>query len=154
ENIRDVVAEVYDIEIPDLADSSRPAHPLDPGPLIQNVARLSGATLSLSLVAARQLLGMADAPIGGAAQAAGIISILQGIPIIRNGLRRLLGRDAADVAVAAPSIVSLAASQNPLGLALIGAGSLRMLTEVIPQRAAWKRYEARLDGFASAHRGA
>jgi calcium-translocating P-type ATPase len=156
EDIRDLIAEVTDIGLPDLPGESEPAHPLDPGPLIQSIARLSGAALGLGLVAASRLLGTAPDPGVGAAAArtASIISVLQGIPVFRNGLRRLLGRDIAEVTVATPMIVSLTTSHNPLGLTLTAAESLRTLTEVVPRRAAWHRYEERLSGVASAEPGA
>src|SRR5262249_49667062 len=70
--------------------------------------------------------------------------ILQGIPAFRYGIRRLVGRDAADLLIYVPTIVSLTLSTSIPGLVLMGAEALRLLTEVVPRRAAWRRYEERL----------
>ena len=155
EDIRDLIGEIESIELPDLFDDVNPTHPMDPGPLIQSVARLVGASLGLGAVAIARAAGRGETPGSGVAvQTAGIISILQGIPIVRNGLRRLLGRDGADLAIAAPSVVTLTTSNNPLGLTLVGAESLRLLTETVPRRNAWMRYERMVGGLASAQAGA
>ena len=79
---------------------------------------------------------------------------MQGVPAVRYGLRRLLGRTAADLLLNVPNLVALALSGNPLGLAVTGAESVRLLTEVVARRGAWKAYEARIGGVAAAHAGA
>ncbi|HEV2405556.1 MAG TPA: haloacid dehalogenase, partial [Ktedonobacterales bacterium] len=155
EDIRDLLSQIDEIDLPELPGEANPTHPLDPGPLIQSVARLVGASLGLGALAVARVGGAGEIPGSGfSAQVASVISILQGIPVVRNGLRRLLGRDIADLAVAAPSVVTLTTSNNPLGLALVGAESLRLVTETIPRRDAWRRYEGMLGGLASAQPGA
>ena len=155
EDIRDLLSEIDDVELPELPGEANPAHPMDPGPLIQSVARLIGSSLGLVAVGLSRASGRGETPGSGAAgQIASVISILQGIPLVRNGLRRLLGRDVADVAIAAPSVVTLTTSNNPLGLILIGAESLRLLTETVPRRNTWQRYERMIGGLPSAQPGA
>ncbi|HEX6779651.1 MAG TPA: HAD-IC family P-type ATPase, partial [Ktedonobacterales bacterium] len=83
-----------------------------------------------------------------------VISILQGFPFVRNGLRRLLGRDLADIALAAPGIVSLTLSGSPVGLVLTLAEATRLLTEVVQRRDAWKHYHERIQHAPSDRPGA
>ncbi|HET8629043.1 MAG TPA: hypothetical protein VFL91_16600, partial [Thermomicrobiales bacterium] len=155
-DLEDFLAEITGMELPDLPGQDQPSHPLDPAPLIQSATRTVGAGLGLGLLASRRLLGVTSPPAGGAtaAQVAGIIGIVQGFPITRNGLRRLLGRDTADILFQGAAIVSLALSGSPLGLSVTGAEALRLLTEVVARRRAWKRYEERLGDAAAAHPGA
>ncbi len=152
----DLIAEVTGMELPDLPEEDRPAHPLDPAPLIQSAARTAGAATGLALLAARRLAGSQGPPISNSTPAviASTIGIVQGFPGTRKGLRALLGRNAADNLVQGAAIVSLALSGSPLGLALTGGESLRLLTEVVARQAAWRRYEERLSGAASAQPGA
>ncbi len=155
-DLQDLLSEVSGIELPDLPGEDRPTHPLDPQPLIQSAGRTVGAGLGLALLAGRQLAGLQGPPLPGGlpARAAGVIGIVQGFPATRNGLRTLLGRDLADLLFQGLAIVSLALAGSPLGLALTGAESLRLVTEIVARRRAWKRYEARLDTAASAEPGA
>jgi calcium-translocating P-type ATPase len=83
-----------------------------------------------------------------------MIGIVQGFPVTRNGFRAILGRHVADLLFQGAAIVSLLLSGNPLGLALTAAESLSLLTEVVPRRAAWQRYEDRLADVHAAHAGA
>src|SRR5438128_8730425 len=119
-DLEDLLADVADVELPDLPGEDRPAHPLDPGPLIQSATRRIGATLGLGLLTTRQLLGFQEElpGAGAATQIASIIGILQGIPPIRYGLRRLFGRTVADLLVNIPAIITLTLSSSPLGLLL------------------------------------
>src|SRR5439155_1325597 len=152
----DLLADVADLEAPALPGEDRPAHPLDPAPLLQSATRTVGAALGLGLLAARQLAGMEASSVApaGPATVAGIIGILQGFPLTRHGLRVLLGRHVADLLFSGAAIVSLTLAGSPLGLAITGAEALRLLTEVVARRAAWRRYEERLEGVASAEPGA
>ncbi len=151
----DLIAEITGMELPEVPGEDRPTHPLDPGPLIQSSSRLFGAALGLGIIAARRALGIQQPIIPGprAAQTAVIIGILQGFPFVRNGLRRLLGRNVADVVLTAPGIITLTLSGSPLGLALAGAEALRLLTEVLPRRSAWRRYEEQVRHAPSARPG-
>ncbi len=152
-DIRDLLSAVVDVELPDLPGEDNPSHPLDPAPLLQSAARTVGAGLGLSLLTAQQVAGVQVAS-PGAARAAGLIGILQGFPFTRNGLRALLGRDLSDLVLSGVGIVTLALAGSPLGLALTGAEALRLLTEVVARRAAWRRYEEHLLGMADATPGA
>src|SRR5439155_22805406 len=73
---------------------------------------------------------------------------------IRNGLRRSLGADTADLVFSSANILTLAFANSPLGLLVIGSESVILLGEVLARRAAWRRYEQRLDGAAAAEPGA
>ena len=151
-DLEDLLADVSDVELPDLPGEDRPVHPLDPGPLIQSAARTIGATLGLGLLTTRQLLGFQEElpGAGAATQIASIIGILQGIPPIRYGLRRLFGRTVADLLVNIPAIITLTLSGSPLGLLLTGAESVRLITEVHARQTAWRRHEERVANAPSA----
>lgn len=148
----DLIAEVADLELPDLPGEDRPAYPLDPGPLVQSAARLVGTALGLGFLTARRLIGREELPPGAeaAAYAAGMIGLFQGIPPLRHGLRRVLGRTMADLLVNIPGIITLTLSSSSLGLALVGTESLRLFTEVQARRSAWKQHEARVAQAPSA----
>ena len=153
EDIRDLLTDVEGVELPDLPGEDNPTHPLDPAPLAQSATRTTGAAIGLGLVAARQVAGVTvSAP--GAAQASGIIGIVQGFPVTRNGVRAILGRNLSDLLFSGANIVALALSGNPLGLTVTGLESLRLLTEVVARRHAFKRYEDRLGDVADAQPGA
>ncbi|WP_220201360.1 cation-translocating P-type ATPase [Reticulibacter mediterranei] len=144
-NLDDLIADVAGLELPELPEEDRPAYPLDPGPLIQSMTRTIEATLGLGFFATRRLLGFVE-PLPGANTAlnvASIIGILQGIPPLRYGLRKLLGRTAADLLFNIPGILSLTLAESPLGLAVVGIESLRLLTEVLARRTAWRDHEER-----------
>ncbi len=145
-DLEDILSDVSSVELPDLPGEDAPAHPLDPGPIIQGSTRIIGSVLGLGLLVTRQLIGT-QSPLPGAGvavQISSIIGILQGIPPIRYGLRRLLGRTTADLLVNVPSIVTLTLAGSPLGLAVTGAESLRLTTEVSARQAAWRQYEEQI----------
>jgi cation-transporting ATPase I len=151
-DLDDLVAQVVDLELPELPGEDRPLFPLDPGPLIQSFTRTVGATLGFGLLSVRRLVGFTE-PLPGAGvalQVASIIGILQGLPPVRYGLRHLLGRTAADLLLNIPGILSLTLAGSPLGLAVTGLESLRLLTEVQSRRAAWCRHEERISHAPSA----
>ncbi len=148
----DLISEVADLELPDLPGEDRPAYPLDPGPLVQSAARMAGTALGLGFLTFRRLIGREELPPGAetAAYAAGMIGLFQGIPSLRHGLRRGLGRTMADLLVNVPGIITLTLSNSSLGLALVGTESLRLFTEVQARRSAWKQHEARVAQAPSA----
>jgi len=153
EDIRDLLSDVEGVELPDLPGEDNPTHPLDPAPLVQSATRTTGATIGLGLIAAQQVAGVTvSAP--GAAQVSGIIGIVQGFPATRNRLRAILGRNVSDLLFSGANIVALALSGSPLGLTVTGLESLRLLTEVVAHRRAYKRYEERLGDAADAEPGA
>ncbi len=154
-HLDDLIAEVSGLELPDLFGEDRPAYPLDPGPLIQGTTRTIGAALGFGFLTLQRLFnaGGEASRVSGAAQVSAIIGVFQSIPFVRYGLRRLLGRTGADLLINVPGVISLALAGNPLGLALTGAESVRLVTEVMARRTAWKTYVGRLDDVASAQPG-
>ena len=153
EDIRTLLSDVVAVELPDLPGEDNPTHPLDPAPLIQSAARTTGAAIGLGLVTAQQVAGVTvSSP--GAVRASAVIGLVQGFPATRNGLRALLGRNVSDLLFGGANIVALALSGNPLGLAVTGLESLRLLTEVVARRRAFARYEERLGAVAAAAPGA
>ena len=151
-DLEDLIAEVAGVELPELPGEARPAYPLDPGPLLQSVIRFSGSMLGLGLLTTRQLLKVQE-PLPGASTAshiASILAILQGIPPVRYGLRKLLGRTVSSLLISVPSIITLTIAGRQLGLVVNGMESLRLLTEVNAQRAAWRRHEEREEHAAPA----
>ncbi|HEV2093186.1 MAG TPA: HAD-IC family P-type ATPase [Rubrobacter sp.] len=155
-DLEDLIAEVSGMELPASPGEERPAHPLDLGPARQSATRTAGAGFGLGLLAARRLVGLEGPPVRGAgpAIAAATIGILRGYPVLRDGLRRLLKPDTADLVFAAAGIITQALSGSPLGLALSGAEALRLFTEVRARSAAWRRYEEGLENTASSLPGA
>src|SRR5260370_20117176 len=149
----ELLAEIAGLELPDLPGEDRPAYPLDPGPLLQGAMRTLGSGLGLGLLAARRLAGSEGAlpTASAAAHAAGLIGLFPGIPPVRFGLRRLLGRTAADLVFNVPGIITLTIAGSTLGLALSGAEALRLFTEVRARQAAWRRHEERIPSAPSAH---
>ncbi|MHB1423448.1 MAG: cation-translocating P-type ATPase [Gemmataceae bacterium] len=152
----DLLSRVADVELPDLPGEDRPAHPLDSGPLIHAAARTVGAALGLALIVARRLAGWTTpaSRVRTAATAAGIIGLLRSFPFLRNGLRQLLGSNAADLVFSSASVITLALAGSPLGLTVTGVEGLLLLTEVMARRSSWRRYEDRLQGTAAAEPGA
>ena len=151
-DIDDLIAEVVGMELPEFPGEDRPAHSLDPAPLIQSAIRLIGSALGLGLLTTRQLLHI-EKPLPGASTAvhiAGIFGIVQGIPSFRYGLRKLLGQTTATLLVSLPNIVALTLANSPLGLTANGLESLRLLTETQAERNAWRRHEERVKNAASA----
>jgi cation transport ATPase len=155
-DLHDILARIAEMELPDLPGEDRPAHPLDRSPLFQAVARTVGAALGLGFLLFRRLAGtlVPSRRVRTAATAAGIVNLLRSFPVVRNGLRRLLGRDAADLTFSALSVVTLTFAQSPFGLALTGTEGLLLLTEVLARRASWRRYEEQLCGAEAAEPGA
>ena len=155
-DLEDLLAEVEQIELPEMPGEDRPEQPLDPKPLIQSAARTAGAAVGIGVLVLRRLLGATGRPRGAraAATAAGVIGLLRGFPAVRNGLRHLFGRDVADLAFSSANVLTLTFAASPLGLAVIGLESALLLNEVLARRGAWRRYEERVGGAADAEPGA
>jgi len=155
-DLQDLLADLSSLELPDLPGEDRPAHPLDRAPLVQSSTRVVGSVLGLGLLAVRRALGSDGPPVGssGPAEVAATVGILEGLPPVRFGLRRLLGRDRAQLALSGAAIASLSLSGSPLGLVLSGTTAWRLVTEVRARRAAWEDYEARLEEATTAEPGA
>jgi hypothetical protein len=144
--LEDLVAEIAGLELPELPEETRPSDPLDPGPLLQSAIHFAGATLGLALISTRHLLRKQQ-PLPGAATASNIastISIIQGIPALRYGLRKLFGNTVASLLVSIPNVITLTIAERQAGLLVSALEALRLLTTTYAQRSAWKRYEARL----------
>ncbi len=148
----DLICEVAAFELPELPEEDHPAHPLDPGPLIQGAARTIGAVLGFGVLGVRRLVGIVEPlPAAGVAiQVSSVLSIVQSLPPIRYGLRQLFGRTIADLLLNVPAIISLTLAGSPLGLAVVGAESLRLAAEVFTRQAAWRRHEERIAHVPSA----
>ena len=155
-DLDDLVGLVADVELPDTLGEDRPIDPLDPAPLVQSIARAAGVAIGVGLLAVQQLPRFAESPMGSetAAQVAGLLGIVRGFPVVRNGLRKLLGPNIADLALSLPNILALALSNSPLGLGVTGAESVRLLSEVQARRAAYERYEERVGVSAATTPGA
>ena len=154
-SMQDVLADLSRVELPDLPGEDRPAHPLDPAPVIQSGARLAGATLGLIFLGAQRALGMqsSGAVVQVPAVAAGAIGIVDGTPPLRDRLRHALGRDRAQLLLSGATIVSLTLSGSPLGLLVAGGGALRLFTEARLRRDMWRDYERRISDAADAQPG-
>ncbi len=155
-DLDDLISIVSGLEIPDLPGEDHPVHPLELGPFIQSATRFIGATLGLGLQAVRRLLGVTE-PLPGsgvAIQTASVIGILQSIPPLRFGLRRLLGRTVADLLFGIPGLIALTIAGSTIGIALSGGESLRLLTETYARRTAWRHHEERVANAPSAQPGA
>jgi len=151
-DIDDLIAEVMDVELPELPDEARPAHPLDPGPLVQSAIRLVESSLGLGTLTTRKLFHI-EKPLPGASVAAhiaGIFGVVQSIPSFRYGLRKRLGPTAATLLVSLPNMLALTLAGSPLGLVTNSLESLRLLTETQTRRNAWLRHEERVKNAASA----
>ncbi len=155
-DLEDIVCEITSLELPEVPGEDRPAHPLDPAPLVQSTLRTVGASLGLGWLGLRTLPALAGTQsfTSSAAWAAGIIGLLQGFPIFRNTFRMLLGRNLASLLFNGAGIVALTLAGSPLGLTVSGLEALRLLTEVVARRKAWRRYEERLEGTRSLEPGA
>jgi calcium-translocating P-type ATPase len=155
-DLDDVLNEVAKLELAPRPGEDRPEHPLDPAPLVQSSARLIGAGLGLALLAVRRAIKAETALVHShvPATVAGTVGIAEGMPPLRAGLRKLLGRDRAQLVVGAASIASLTFAGSPVGLLVTAASALRLLTEVRARRAAWAAYEERLKEASEAVHGA
>ncbi len=145
DDLDNLFAELTGMDLPDTLDDDEPDDPLDPGPLVQSAARTAGATLGLTLITSRRLANR-EHPIdtAGAVRATAVVGVLSGLPLVRNGARRLFGRDVADILLSVPAILGLALSDSPIGLLLSAAEGVRLLSEVMLRRASWRRFEERL----------
>jgi calcium-translocating P-type ATPase len=152
-DLEDLISEISGMELPDLPGETNPEHPLDPAPLIQSASRAIGATLGLGILATRRAFGIQEPVIPGFGTASAVISLLQGIPFVRNSLRQLLGRNLADLVLTAPGILTLTLSSNPLGLALTASEAVRILTEIMQRRSSWQQHEERMRHAPSARPG-
>ena len=155
-DLEELIAEVADIELPDIPEEDHPRDPRDPAPLIQGGTRVAGAALGLGLLALQQLPGVRQPLVDPSipANISGVIGILRGFPFLREGMRRLFGRNVADVTLSVPNIATLALSGNGLGLAVTGGESAILFDEVRRRQATYRHYEEHLQNIAAATPGA
>jgi magnesium-transporting ATPase (P-type) len=154
--LEDILTEVTHLELPHLVEEDRPEHPLDPAPLIQGAARAVGSVIGLIVLTWRRLSAPAPAVSTGhnlTATAAGVMNLVQGIPVVRRTVQRFLGRHGGDLTSAGLGIVTLTAANFATGLIVAGVESLFLLGEVTARRGAWRRYEDRLDTVVSEEPG-
>jgi calcium-translocating P-type ATPase len=85
---------------------------------------------------------------------AGVFNLIQGAPVVREGIRSMLGRKTADAITNSGSLFSLTAANIPLGLIVAGLEGFLLAEEVTARRAAWRRYENNIDTSVSALPGA
>jgi calcium-translocating P-type ATPase len=156
--LRELIALVARVELPGMPGEDRPAHPLDPMPFWQSLARAVGSLIGLSIITYRRLATPVTSPIatghGPMSTVAGVVNLVHGFPFVRHRLNRWMGRDRAELALDALSIITLTVANYPLGLVVTGLDALLLLGEVSARRAAWRRYEENLDSTASAEPGA
>lgn len=147
-DLDDIIAQIADIELPEEPGEDRPADPLDPRQARQSAVRTIGAALGLGLIGLQQTPGfqrpLVDPEIP--VTVASVIGILRGFPFIRNGTRKLFGRDAADLLLSLPNVAALALSNSTLGLTVSGLESVRLWTEASARQAAWRHYAEQLEG--------
>jgi cation-transporting P-type ATPase I len=154
--LEDLLAEIEKLERPELPGEDTPRHPLDPTPLAHSSSRTLGALLGLGLLAARRAIGAQGPPVTrpGPAEVAGALGIVEGLPPVAERVEAALGPTGGQLLFGGVGLASLTFSGSALGLAVAGAGALRLVLEVRARRAAWREYEARLGGKASPHPGA
>lgn len=152
-DLEGLLGEITGVDLPDVPDVDQPSHPLDPQPLIDNAARLGGAVAGLTLLAVRRATGAHGAPLARAAEMAALFGIVEGLPPVREGVRRVTGQERSELVFGGMTIASLALAGSPLGLAVSGASALRLVTEIRARRNAFTEYQDRA-GEADVHPGA
>jgi cation-transporting P-type ATPase I len=156
ESIQGVLDEIADLELPGAEGEEIPAHPLDPASIIEGGAKTIGATLGLLLLVGRKIAGSegAPVPVQGPGEVAGAIGLVEGIPPVAHRIESTLGHQRKELLFAATALIGMSASGNALGLMFAGAAALRLLTESVSRRRAWREYEQRLGSRAAVHPGA
>jgi cation-transporting ATPase I len=153
--LQEVLDEIADLELPADGEQEIPAHPLDPGPIIESGANTLGAGLGLIMLLGRRLTGSEGPPVSqGAGEIAGTVGLIDGIPALSGRLEDALGQERKKLALGATAVLTMSASGNPIGLAFAGAAALRVLTESLARRRAWRDYELRTAEHPDAHPGA
>ncbi|MGZ6641798.1 MAG: HAD-IC family P-type ATPase [Solirubrobacteraceae bacterium] len=157
EDLTGILDDIGDLEPPpEPGEHEPPAHPLDPGPVIEGAAKLTGAGLGIGLLLARRALGASLAPIErqGPGEIAGMVGLLESIPPVGRGLEHAVGHERKELAVGVVATVAMTSSGSLLGLLFAGSAGLGLLTEARARRSAWRDYEERLGDEPPAHPGA
>ncbi|MCW3047790.1 MAG: family hydrolase [Solirubrobacterales bacterium] len=155
-DLQAILDDIADIEPPARDEDQRPAHPLDPAPIIEGAARVAGAALGLTVLLVRRATGSEDAPVKGSwpGEVVGAVVLLESVRPVSHKLEDLLGHERKELLFAGVTIVSLTSAGSVLGLVFAGASGLRVLTEALARRAAWREYERRLGDEPPAYPGA
>ena len=151
-----LLAEIEHLELPELPGEDTPRHPLDPTPLVESSARTVGALVGLGVLAARRATGAKGPPVTrrGPAEAAAALGIVEGLPPLAERLESALGATGTQLLFGGVGLVSLTFSGSALGLAVVGAGAVRLMLETRARRAAWQTYVQRLGDKPAPHPGA
>ncbi|HEY6760696.1 MAG TPA: HAD-IC family P-type ATPase [Baekduia sp.] len=155
-DLTEVLDEIAELEpAPEPHELEPPAHPLDPGPIIEGGAKIIGAALGLGLLLARRAAGATTAPVSrpGPGEVAGAISLLETVRPAVDAIESAVGHQRKELLFGAVGIVAMTSSGSMLGLLYAGASGLRILTEATSRRAAWRDYEQRLGDEPAAHAG-
>jgi cation-transporting ATPase I len=125
------------------AGTSHPAHAPNTGALVQGTLSTTLASVGLGVLTIRRLLRVMEplpaAPV--AAEIADVITAIQSVPFLRYGLRKLLGNTTAGLLLNLSAILTQALSSKTLSLTVREAQALRLLTEAVAVRGAWRRSE-------------
>jgi hypothetical protein len=154
--LKDLLAVVARVELPDLPDEDHPQHPLDRMPLWQGLVRSVGSLIGLGILTYRRLAAPTAAPVGHspAGTVAGIFNLVHGLPIVHRQLNSHLGHHTAELILDGLGIVAMTVANYPLGLIVSGLQAFLLVGEVTARRASWRRYEDNLDGASSHEPGA
>ena len=155
ETLQKILDEIADLELPAQDDEEVPAHPLDASAIIEGGATAIGAGLGLLLLLGRRIAGSQGAPIPqGAGEVASTVGLIEGVPPASRRIEDALGHERKALVFGATAVVAMSASGNPFGLAFAGAAAVRLLTESLARREAWREYELRTRDHPEAHPGA
>jgi calcium-translocating P-type ATPase len=155
--LEDISAAIAGLLPPQIPGEDNPRHPLDPNPLRDGVTRVVGAVAAVGVLTLQQMIVPQAVSVGvavAAASVAGVFNLIQGFPVVREGMRKLLGRRAADVITSGGGILSLMTANMPIGLVAAGLEGFVLGEEVMARRAAWRRYEENIDANLSVLPGA
>jgi cation-transporting ATPase I len=154
--LEELKSEISRFERAESGGELRPSPPLAPDPLLQSATRVAGAALGLGVLVGRRLMGAEGPPIAAAAPAvaAGTIGLLESWAIAPDGSRTHAAPGTPQLLLSVAGALSLTLSGGSLGLVVGGLAGLRVLGQVLAQRAAWRQYEERLDEGTPAHPGA
>ena len=150
--LEEILSMVSGLELPELPGEDRPTHPMDREPLFEGFVGTVGALLGLGLHAGRRLLGITQPLVDPTVPVtvAGMIGLLEGFPLTRSMLQRLLGERVVRLLTGASTVVLLTLSGSTLGLAVAGAGAFQLFTEVWSRRENWRSYEERVEATSLA----
>jgi magnesium-transporting ATPase (P-type) len=148
-HLQDLLAKVAELEMPERPGEDEPLHPLDPTPYLQSATQVVGALVGLGFITLRRLFAPASGGDGIAAATVGVVTMVQGLPFVRDPIRRVLGHSRAEVLMHGLGLAAITLADFPLGLVMTGVEALMLLGEVTQRRASWRNYEEGLDARAT-----